>query len=324
MWTPPNRLLPARIAGQFGLVTRSQALGAGVTRSAISWQLETEQWVRVHPGVYLTVPGRDSWKVRAMAALLWAGPGAALFRSSAGHAWGLSRYEPDPLEVAVPAERRVRDTGGVTVVRSRQLRERVDPMAWPHRITAAHTVFDLAAGRPVDAGITLAARSLDLGIATVDDLVTALRTRTRQPDRAVLLEALFDVSGGSESAAEVRYVRDVERAHGLPTGRRQVPVGDGRRCDVEYEEFGVVVEIDGRLNHESWSARRRDAVKDRAAAVTGRVSVHCFWTDLVPTACRLTLDVVAILRMRGWTGEPFGCSAGCPVGCGTSVMFHRA
>ena len=84
----------------------------------------------------------------------------------------------------------------------------------------------------------LAARALDLRLCTADQLVTALASRRRQTDRRVLLEMLSDVADGSNSAAELRYLRDVKRAHRLPTSRRQAPTGDGRRRDVEYEEFG--------------------------------------------------------------------------------------
>jgi hypothetical protein len=236
MWTAPNRLLAARVAGQFGLVTRAQALGAGITRKAVACHLEAERRVMVHPGVYLTTPGRSDWSVRSMAALLWAGHGAVLFGGSAGYAWGLVRAEPDVVHVAVPYPRHVSGRPGVAIRRSRTSGAHVDAHAWPHRIASTHTVFDLADGRPLDRAVMLAARALDLKLCTADQLVTALASRRRQADRRVLLEMLSDVADGSNSAAELRYLRDVERAQGLPPSRRQAPTGDGRRRDVEYEE----------------------------------------------------------------------------------------
>ena len=310
MWTLPSRLLAARIAGQFGLVTRSQALGAGVTRKAIACHLDSGRWVVVHPGVYLTTPGRSDWSVRAMSSLLWAGPGAVLFRASAGYAWSLLRVEPEVIEVAVPYPRLVTSRERVQVTRSRTSSARVDPVAWPHRISAAHTALDLAGGQGVDRAVTLAARALDLRLCGPDELVAALASRPRQPHRTLLHEALTDVCAGSESAAEVRYVRDVERAHGLPAGRRQAPAGDGRRRDIEYEEFGVVVEIDGRLGHVGWANQQRDGRRDREAAADGRLTVRVFWPDLVPP-CALAGEVGTILRARGWTGWPQRCGPGC-------------
>ncbi|HEY6741586.1 MAG TPA: hypothetical protein VI110_04440, partial [Lapillicoccus sp.] len=48
------------------------------------------------------------------------------------------------------------------------------------------------------------------------------------------------------NAMELRYVRDVERAHGLPAGRRQRPAPGGgpERHDVAYDEQQVLVELD--------------------------------------------------------------------------------
>ena len=321
MWTPPNRLLVARIAGQYGLVTRAQALGGGVTRKAVACHLEAGRWVVVHPGVYLTTPGRSDWPVRSMAALLWAGRGAALFGHSAGYAWGLVRAEPDVVDVAVPYPRLVSGRPDVAVLRSRTSGGRVDPQEWPHRIAITHTVFDLADGRPLDHAVSLAARALDLRLCTPDQLVAALASRKRQTDRRVLVEMLTDVADGSNSAAELRYLRDVERAHSLPRSRRQAPTGDGRRRDVEYEEFGLVVEIDGRLGHQAWAERQRDGRRDRGAAVKGRLTIRAFWPDLVPTPCALAGDVAAILRTRGWTGQPSRCGATCSLREGSVPLW---
>ncbi len=311
MWTSPSRLLSARVAGQFGLVTRAQLVGAGMTLKTLECHLRAGRWVSVHRGVYLTTPGRGDWSVRATAALLVAGDGAALFRASAGYAWGLVRAEPPTVDVVVPSSRIVRSRPGVAVTRSRYAVERVDPHGWPHRVQAAHTVFDLAAGHPVDRAITLAARAVDLRLVTVGQLTDAVASRPRQAYRAVLLEALADVQDGSESAAEVRYVRDVERAHGLPTSRRQVRFGRHGRRDAEYEGFGVVVEIDGQLGHAGWEAQQRDGRRDRTALVTGRVTLRCYWTDLVPSPCELAVEVGAVLSQRGWDGIPRACGPRC-------------
>ena len=120
---------------------------------------------------------------------------------------------------------------------------------------------------------------------------------------------------------ELRYLRDVERAHSLPRSRRQAPTGDGRRRDVEYEEFGLVVEIDGRLGHQAWAERQRDGRRDRGAAVNGRLTIRAFWPDLVPTPCALAGDVAAILRTRGWTGQPSRCGATCSLREGSVPLW---
>lgn len=309
-----DRVLQARINGQSGLVTRAQALAGGLTGRAIDWKLQRGLWIRVHPGVYLTTPGRDDWETRAVAALLKAGSGAALRGQSAGFVWGLVRSAPSPIEVLIPASRRVEPVEGIVIQRSRLLSARVHPTQWPHRIRAEHTVLDLAAGAGFDRLVALTTKALDLGIATPESLRSALAER-RVAFGAELHEALCDVATGAESPGEVRYLRDVERAHALPMGRRQVPIdgGVGRR-DVDYDEWEVIVEIDGRLGHTGWWARQREGRRDRKAATTGRLTVRCHWVDLVPTGCELAADLALILARKGWRGRPRRCGPGCMVG----------
>jgi hypothetical protein len=70
--------------------------------------------------------------------------------------------------------------------------------------------------------------------------------------RPWLVEALADVADGVMSPIELRYMRDVERAHGLPSAKRQARReldGGVRYLDNFYEAFRLCVEIDGRLTH---------------------------------------------------------------------------
>ncbi|OFE16556.1 hypothetical protein BA895_02890 [Humibacillus sp. DSM 29435] len=311
---PFDRLLRARIAGQAGLFSRPQALGAGITDDTIAWRVKTGRWVTVHPGVYLTTPGRDDWEMRAVAGLLYVGAPSGLRGASAAFAWGLVPSPPALLEVVVPAQRRGTSKVGLTVVRSRKASERMHPSAWPHRTTVEHTVLDLSMGAGVDRFVSLAARALQRGLASEQTLVDALSGRPNQSHRVLVTEALTDVAAGAESAAERRYINDVERAHGLPEGRRQARAGGLRRRDNEYDTVQVVVEIDGRLAHAGWSAQQRDGLRDREAAKGGRLTVRGYWADVAVTPCSFALDLGGIFRTRGWVETLRPCRrSGCAV-----------
>ena len=169
------------------------------------------------------------------------------------------------------------------------------------------TLLDLAQEASLDDAVGRLARAFQQGQTTERMVRQTLAKRPRQRHRALLLEVLGDLDGGAESPAEVRWVRDVERAHGLPGAVRQQPTGDGGRRDNVYEEFGLVVEVDGRLGHEGWDGRRRDGRRDRRAARSGRLTVRVFWDELVQSPCDLAVEVGELLRSRGWTGAPAAC-----------------
>jgi hypothetical protein len=307
-------LLAARIRGQSGLVTRNQALAAGLTEKAIRWRVASARWSVVHPQVFLTEPGRSGWDLKAVAALLHVGRPSALHGVSAGHAWTLLNRPDDPIEVVVPIGRSGRVRDGIRIVRSRHFGERLDPAAWPHRVTAAHTVFDLAAGHPLDRAVALMAKAQQLHLCTAQQLREALDARPRLAQRRLLLEALGAVGDGVESAAEYRYVRDVERAHGLPVGRRQALAARQRHRDTAYAEVRVVVEVDGRLGHEGWAAQAVDRRRDIDGAVTGWLTVRPTWLEVAHAPCSLAVDLDAIFRTRGWAGRAVACRRpGCAV-----------
>lgn len=302
-----DRLLRARIDGQAGLVTRSQALFAGITDDAVAWRISTGRWVALHPGVYLTTPGRKDWEVRAVAALLYLGAGAALFGRSAGFAWGLLGSSDDDIHAVVPETRRGGTRGeGIIVARSRHALERVHPTAWPHRTTVEHTVLDLAQSHDLDRAVGHAARACQLRLTTPARLLDALATRPTQSHHALLTRTLGDVDE-LESVAEVRYVRDVEQPHGLPTGVRQQVVARGRRRDSSYEGVRVIVEIDGRLGHEGWLGRVTDSARDRRSATRGWLTVRAGWVEVAGAPCELAADLDEVFRDRGWTGRARPC-----------------
>jgi hypothetical protein len=311
---PVDRLLPARIAGQSGLVTRPQALLGGITDEAIRWKVASGRWTRLHPGVYLTEPGRDDWETRAVAALLFVGCPSALCGRSAAHAWGLTSSPDDEIHVLVPAGRRRSTRPGIAVTRSRRFVERVHAEAWPHRTTVEHTVLDRALGASLDRAVGLMAKACQVRHTDEGRLRLALSSRPTQTHFGLLMEVLSDF-GGIESPAELRYQRDVVAAHGLPTGRRQEPGPGATSRDVHHEDVRVIVEVDGRRGHEGWLGQQRDGRRDRAAAAEGRLTVRVFWIDVAHEPCTLASDLTRIFVSRGWRGLPRRCGRpGCHVG----------
>jgi hypothetical protein len=315
-------MLRRRADEQCDLLTRAQCLGAGMSAPAVEWRVTSRRWTRVHEGVFLTKPGRTDWNGRAMAALLHALSGAraadaALCGRSAAYLWGIEAKPPAVVEILIPERRRVVAPKGVSVRRAFRFDAMVDDLAHPWRTTVAATVLDVAATGSAFDAVAIAARVIQKEVVTTGQLSQELAARAGHRHSRVLRRAFADVDAGGQSGTEVLYVRDVERAHGLPTGTRQAPSDQGSRRyhDNEYREFGVIVEVDGRLGHEQWADRVKDGRRDRQLLATERLTTRVFFADVALEPCRTAAEIGAILAGRGWAGRPRRCRrTGCGVG----------
>lgn len=109
------------------------------------------------------------------------------------------------------------------------------------------------------------------------------------------------------AVVELAYLRDVERAHGLPRGRRNRYRGNLRyRTDVDYDAYALLVELDGRLGHEG-GGRFRDYRRDNAFALQALTTLRYGWFDVAELSCEVTNQVSTILRARGWSDLPTRC-----------------
>lgn len=229
----------------------------------------------------LTSPGRNDWLVRSTAAVLCAGEDAALSHNSAAFTYGLKKAPGQEVEILIPHTRRVRSPVGAVV---------------------------RAAGGTADEAIALAAMACQKGLTWDQRLLEVLDKRPGHPWTSLLRDALLDIGEGAQSTFEVRYVRDVERAHGLPKGRLQQPTGGGRRHhDVGYDEQKVLIELDGLAFHSTPQARIVDGRRDRGTVIEGWATVRAFWPDVAVTPCLLARDVGSLLSRRGWSGVVKRC-----------------
>ena len=142
----------------------------------------------------------------------------------------------------------------------------------------------------------------------------ALERRKKVRYRAELQAALGDVAGGVLSPLEYRYVQGVERPHGLPAARRQVPVTLGRQrryLDNLYQEYLLGVELDGIAAHPV-AERWRDIRRDNSLARRGMLTLRYSWGDVTGRRCLVAAEIAGVLAQRGWPGPVRPCSPGCP------------
>jgi len=85
------------------------------------------------------------------------------------------------------------------------------------------------------------------------------------------------------------------------------------RRDLGYAEFGLFVELDGRLGHEGADNAFRDMDRDNAAALEGRTTLRYGWSAVMSRPCDTAVQVAALLASRGWAGRLRRCAPTCLV-----------
>jgi predicted transcriptional regulator of viral defense system len=301
---------------QAGVISRQQLLDAGLTSQMIATRLERRRWRMLHRGVYAVFTGpppRESW---LWAAVLRVGPGAVLSHLTAAELHGLLDVPAEVIFVTVPSTRRVK-IPGVIVCTSWRIAEATQPSREPPRTSVEETVLDLTQlAWTFDDACGWITRACGRRLTSEKKLRTALADRRKMRWRAAIGDVLAAAGDGIHSVLEYRYLRDVERAHGLPRSRHQVRVViDGKVAyrDVYYDEYRLAVELDGRLAHPD-DERWRDSLRDNKASARGVATARYGWRDVYGHPCETAMLQAQILRRRGWKGMPRSCSGFCPVG----------
>lgn len=312
-----------RLAGsQHGVLARAQARSSGMPQSTIRSKLESKRWVRIHRGVYATFTGPVSRYARLWAAILYAGPGAVLSHETAAEIDGLIDTRSADIHLTVPGPRRVQKVAGIQIHRSRRLGGLRFPPGEIPRTWTEDTVFDIAETKDdLDDVCALVTAAFGRKKVSASRMRLVLAKRTRQRWRPELEELITAAASGIHSVLEFRYDRDVDRAHGLAPSRCQVPFvkDDGTKGyrDREYDDFGVIIELDGNQAHpddKQWADKERD----NAAAADSRQSLRYGWRHVRWDPCGTALQVATVLRRRGWQGRPKPCSRTCPLASAAS------
>ena len=296
-------------AAQAGVVTREQAIGVGFGRYGIDRLLEQSAWRRLSRGMYLTIPVDPTpWIALGWAGILIGGDQARLGGRAAGHLHGLIPDPPIRIEVLVPASGAVPRVIGPWDFRRERAGARLARTAGPlPHLTIEDTVLDLMEDRDCDtrSAISWVTVAVQARKTTPQRILRTAEARHFLRNRALLASLLPDVRAGVRSPLELDYLREVEGPHGLPIGRRQ----QSRRrteVDVWYVDFGLLVELDGKLGHTGLD-RFRDMRRDNAATTDGLATLRYGSADVLGGPCEVAREVASNLIMRGWPGPGQRC-----------------
>ena len=304
----PRAELRSLALQQANVVSREQAQALGVSDRVVARLVRQQHWRRLTPGIYLTADVEPTFLAMAWAGVLVGGDRSRVGHLAAARLHGLADVDPRVITVWVAHGRSVSQRPGFEFLRERPGVRGRTTRGDPPRTNVEDTVLDLcASARPDDVvgWITLA---VERRRTTDRRLLRALGGRRRHPQRELIEGLLADVAVGARSPLEMTYLRDVERAHGLSAlVTRQLPSCVHRAVrDVCYTDFGVVVELDGRLGHEELG-RFRDMNRDNLASLDGLLTLRYGAGDLHGHPCAVAAQVARALRRRGWTGLPTRC-----------------
>jgi very-short-patch-repair endonuclease len=274
---------------QYGMITRSQLLEAGVGSSAIGRRARTGRLRRIHRGVYLVGPILPPWGLE-MAAVLACGPRACLSHVSAARLWGLA---PDddagPIHVRVPGGHggdrtgiRVHSTEALAPD-ERRLINRI-PVTAPGR-----TLLDMAtvvSRTELEGAVARAERKGLIDRNGLSALVEGSKGRQGTPALRGIVEA---GAAFTRSEAERRFLELVRKAR-LPPPESNVMV-HGYEVDFFWRKERIVVEVDGYRYHSSRPTFESDRRRTAHLAAHGLQVIRLTWRQIAEEGAATAVQI---------------------------------
>jgi very-short-patch-repair endonuclease len=293
----------SRIAdAQYGVFSREQLRGLGVTNRMIYRRLASGRWERLNPNVFRVGGAPASWQQSLRAATLGWGDGSVISHRSAASIWRVAGFEPGLVELTVPRHRR-RAIPGI-VHRNVLFEADVTIHEGIPITTPARTLIDLASVCPthqVEEALDDVLRRKMISIPRIRWRLAEIEGDGGRPGVS-LLRSLIDARAEgivSQSVLETRLLRVMVRA-GLPKPVSQYRIRDGGEqvaiVDFAFPTEKVAVEADGYRWHSGRIKWQADLKRRNRISSLGWCVIHATWDDLMDRPDQVIDSIKRALR----------------------------
>lgn len=276
---------------QAGVISRHQALAAGLSSDQVDRRQAGGLWVALYPHVYVAVDREHTDETRIRGVGLWAGQPSTISGLAAAWWHGLWPDPPTQVEITVPAGRRLKPPPGVRL-RRRDLAEADRVGIRDLWLTALPLTVLEAAVALGERGPELLDRALQRRVR-FDSLYRAhCRNAGRRGSTAAgrLLAAAADRAA---SAAERKLIAIMRAAH-LDGWTLHCRVG-GYELDVAFPNILVGIEVDGWAWHHNQDRFVGDRRRQNALVLAGWTILRFTWHDLTQCPDRVVAEIRAAM-----------------------------
>lgn len=253
-----------------------QALSLGLSRSGWRWGIGSGRWTLLVPGVAVLHSGEPTARQLRWAAVLSAGPKAALSGEAGLIELGAKRMLSQPIDVVVGRQRSLApftlsDDTEVRVHRVALFDRWSGPSQnvplLPGHVCALHAAAWATTDKLAEQRLAMAVQQRLTAVPLLRD---ALRTMPKLHRRSLILAVLDDIELGAHALSEIEFLRFC-RDKGLPLPDElqvRVRAGGTKYLDGRWTRQRVSLEVDGahHLWVETWDADLLRSLELAAAA----------------------------------------------------------
>jgi len=276
-----------------GVITRAQALTAGISDDAIGRRVRSGHWLRCAPGVFFVDDRPFSDAARVRSAVWSCGPAATASGLAAAWWLGVTHYAPETVEVTVPKVSNHRKRDGVRVRRRDLLPQDIIERGGLRVTALPLTVIEAATRRGGGAKLMDTALQRHVELTKLWDAHLRNKGRHGSPAARILLLAAED---GARSQAERLFVK-LLRGNKITGWKANFPVA-GYKVDVVFPAAKLAIEVDGWAYHSSADDFENDRKRQNAISLLGYQILRFTWLDLTEYPDRVLAEIQNALLFR--------------------------